>query len=581
MKTMLALLLFLLFSVQTLYSQKGQKAGDTTEFAKSSNVMLERLTAAQVENLSLLGKVWGFLKYYHPVVAEGYYNWDYELFRLLPAYIRLDDKNERDAFLVHWINSLGTVTTCKKCNEETKNEVLKPDLDWISSDQLSDSLKVTLEFIRRNRHQGKSYYVQLVPRVGNANIMNENAYPQFLFPDTGYRLLALFRYWNVVQYWFPDRHLIGEDWKAVLTQFIPRFIGAANEVEYWNTFQQLIARIHDSHANLLSYYPEWNNRFGKYYPPFLVSFVGNDPVVSVIVRDSLARLSNIQRGDIIKSVNGKKVADIITESLPNLPASNYATQLRDLAIHLLTSKDSITDVTVERDGQPIEAKLHHFIFSKWSDWYHYDFPYQKDSSFFFIAPGVGYINLGKIKKNQVDSVFKLLQGSKGLIIDNRQYPSDFVIYDIAENLNPDKTPFVKFPVANLDYPGSFTVTKSISAGKKNKDYYKGKVVILVNENTQSSAEFHAMAFRTAPDASVLGSTTAGADGNVTNFFYLPGGLFTRFSGIGIWYPDGTETQRVGIVSDIEVKRTVKGIKEGRDELVEKAIEVINAIRKPL
>jgi hypothetical protein len=581
MKTMLALLLFLLFSVQTLYSQKGHKAGDTTEFAKSSNVMLERLTAAQVENLSLLGKVWGFLKYYHPVVAEGYYNWDYELFRLLPAYIKLGNKNERDAFIVHWINSLGTVSSCKKCNEETKNEVLKPDLDWISSDQLSDSLKVTLEFIRRNRHQGKSYYVQLVPNVGNANIMNENAYPQFLFPDAGYRLLALFRYWNIVQYWFPDRHLIGEDWKAVLTEFIPRFIGAANEVEYWNTSQQLIARIHDSHANLLSYYPEWNNRFGKYYPPFLVSFVGNDPVVSVIVRDSLARLSNIQRGDIIKSVNGKKVADIITESLPNLPASNYATQLRDLAIHLLISKDSITDVTVERDGQPIEAKLHHFRFSKWPDWYHLDFSYQVDSSFFFIAPGVGYINLGKIKKKQVDSVFKLLQDSKGLIIDNRQYPSDFVIYDIAENLNPGKTPFVKFPVANLDYPGSFTVTKSISAGKKNKDYYKGKVVILVNENTQSSAEFHAMAFRTAPDASVLGSTTAGADGNVTNFFYLPGGLFTRFSGIGIWYPDGTETQRVGIVSDIEVKRTVKGIKEGRDELVEKAIEVINAIRKPL
>jgi hypothetical protein len=53
-----------------------------------------------------------------------------------------------------------------------------------------------------------------------------------------------------------------------------------------------------------------------------------------------------------------------------------------------------------------------------------------------------------------------------------------------------------------------------------------------------------MAFRTAPAAVVMGSTTAGADGNVTNFFYLPGGIFTRFSGIGILYPDGKETQRV-------------------------------------
>jgi C-terminal processing protease CtpA/Prc len=579
MKTTFAFLLLLLFSVKTLYSQKGDKVADTTEFAKSSKVSLDNLTTAQVENLSLAGKVWGFLKYYHPVVAEGYYNWDYELFRLLPSYIHAVDKNERDASLVHWINGLGTIDACKRCNDEMKNEVLKPDLDWLSSDQLSDSLKRLLNFIRQNRHQGKQFYVQLVPNVGNPNIVNEKPYSQFIYPDAGYRLLALFRYWNIVQYWFPDKHLIGEDWKALLTEFIPRFIDAKNESEYWHTSQQLIARIHDSHANLLSPYPEWNNRFGKYYPPCMVTFVGNDPVVSIIVNNSIAALSNIQRGDIIKTVNGKRVADIISERLPNLPASNYSTQLRDLSVNLLVSKDSISNITVERDGEPIECKLHHFIFSRWSDWYHYDFPYQKDSSFFFIASGVGYINLGKIKKKQVDSVFKVLEGSKGVIIDNRQYPGDFAIYQIADNLNVDKTPFVKFPIANLDYPGSFTVTKPISAGRKNKDYYKGKVVILVNENTQSSAEFHSMAFRTAPNATVLGSTTAGADGNVTNFFYLPGGLFTRFSGIGVWYPDGTETQRVGIVPDIEVKRTVKGIKEGRDELVEKAVEVINSNSK--
>ena len=47
------------------------------------------------------------------------------------------------------------------------------------------------------------------------------------------------------------------------------------------------------------------------------------------------------------------------------------------------------------------------------------------------------------------------------------------------------------------------------------------------------------------------------------------------SGIGVYYPDGTETQRVGIVPDIEVKSTIEGIKKGKDELLEKAIEIIN------
>ena len=83
-----------------------------------------------------------------------------------------------------------------------------------------------------------------------------------------------------------------------------------------------------------------------------------------------------------------------------------------------------------------------------------------------------------------------------------------------------------------------------------------------------------MAIRVAPNATVLGSTTSGADGNVSTIF-LPGGLRTMISGIGVYYPDGKETQRVGIVPDIEVKPTIEGIRMGKDELLEKAIELIS------
>jgi C-terminal processing protease CtpA/Prc len=52
-------------------------------------------------------------------------------------------------------------------------------------------------------------------------------------------------------------------------------------------------------------------------------------------------------------------------------------------------------------------------------------------------------------------------------------------------------------------------------------------------------------------------------------------LWSAISGIGVYYPDGTPTQRIGIIPDIEVKPTINGIREGKDELLEKAIEVIN------
>jgi C-terminal processing protease CtpA/Prc len=67
-----------------------------------------------------------------------------------------------------------------------------------------------------------------------------------------------------------------------------------------------------------------------------------------------------------------------------------------------------------------------------------------------------------------------------------------------------------------------------------------------------------------------------ADGNVS-FFCLPVGISTAISGVGIYYPDGRETQRSGIVPDIEVKPKIKGLADGRDELTEKAIELINKL----
>ena len=62
------------------------KVQQDQEFDKGSTITFENLDNEQIENLDLLGRVWGFLKYYHPEIAKGNFNWDYELFRVLPKY---------------------------------------------------------------------------------------------------------------------------------------------------------------------------------------------------------------------------------------------------------------------------------------------------------------------------------------------------------------------------------------------------------------------------------------------------------------------------------------------------------------
>jgi C-terminal processing protease CtpA/Prc len=82
-----------------------------------------------------------------------------------------------------------------------------------------------------------------------------------------------------------------------------------------------------------------------------------------------------------------------------------------------------------------------------------------------------------------------------------------------------------------------------------------------------------MAFRSVPGALVVGSTTAGADGNVSPI-PLPGGLQALISGLGVFYPDGKPTQQVGIVPDIVVHPTIEGIRAGRDEVLEAALKAV-------
>ena len=106
-----------------------------------------------------------------------------------------------------------------------------------------------------------------------------------------------------------------------------------------------------------------------------------------------------------------------------------------------------------------------------------------------------------------------------------------------------------------------------------KPHYSGRVVILVDETTQSQAEYTTMAFRASSNATVIGSITAGADGNVSEFS-VPGGLRSMISGIGVFYPDKRPTQRVGIIPDHTVRPTIAGIRAGRDEVLESALREI-------
>ncbi|MRM97442.1 S41 family peptidase [Riemerella anatipestifer] len=166
-----------------------------------------------------------------------------------------------------------------------------------------------------------------------------------------------------------------------------------------------------------------------------------------------------------------------------------------------------------------------------------------------------------------------LKNTKAIVFDIRNYPKG-TGYAIAEYISSKRNDFYRVIIPDLDYPGKFVWRDGTKCGKNGELKYKGKVVLLVNETSQSHAEFTAMILQTGDNVATIGSQTSGADGNVDTF-ELVGGYETMITGIGIFYPDGTETQRKGVKVDIEVKPTIQGIIDGKDEVLEKAIEYVN------
>lgn len=549
------------------------KAATDTSFQNNSGINKLVLNNQQIKDLELLGQVWGFVKYYHPAVAKGDINMDAELFRVMPAIINAKNYNEACFAIERWIDKIGVPRPCKNCaiiNDYPASR--KPEYGEIFDSALvSSSLLKKLNNILESHHTEKNYFVSMTSYIGNPVFQHERPYKNMTYPDAGYRLLSLFRYWNMIQYFYPYKYLIGRSWDSVLREFIPKFIEAKDVTGYELSTLALIGNIHDTHASIWSDQKALENYRGIFAVPFQAKFVENKLTVTGYYNDTLNIKDKIRIGDIIIGINGLAVETLIKKYLPFTPASNYETQLRDMPdFYLLRANNPKFEIKVLRSGKKVNLIIDG-ILNKTVNQNIVENPYTKKPGYYILKKDIGYLYPGKYHNKDLDAIKKLFSGTKGIIIDMRCYPSEFMPFTFVPFIKNEENSFVKFTKGNVTIPGLFTEVQPIEI--KPEYGYKNKVVVIVNEETQSQAEYTTMAFQSSANVTVIGSTTAGADGDVSAIV-LPGGIKTMISGLGILYPDGTETQRKGVKIDLVVKPTIAGIKAGRDELLEKAEAII-------
>jgi C-terminal processing protease CtpA/Prc len=540
----------------------------------------ERLTEDDIDNLYGLCKVWGFLKYHHPAVSAGKYHWDLELLNKIVEIQGISDQHEIDAHLKTWIDKLGLPEVTPNLNPDVSkydNIKYRIDKSWINdSSVFTPELIKSLQIINQSSRPDQNYYVEL-HQLGNPLFKREAIYERDRLPDPELRLLSLFRFWNIVEYFYPYNYLIPEDWDDVLRESIQDFFSANTNIGYRKAILNLLTKTKDSHATIAADDIILNNLHGKNFLPIKTQFIENKLVVVDIITAETVISQEIKVGDIITEIDRKPVEVIIKEKIGYTPGSNYVTQLRNITRDILRTNNDTVSLTILSDNVEREIVTRTVPYDIIT--FHNTFIRPQGDYWRFIDDSIAYVNLGAKRDHELNEILALIQSAKGVIIDLRNYPSEPIIDELGHFLMPERTQMFMSTKGSVENPGTFRFTDSdVSFGTQNPEYFKGQVVVLINENTQSMAESFCMALECAPKVTVIGSTTAAANGNIS-VIELPGGVRTMISGLGIYYPDGRETQQIGILPDIEVKPTIDGIRNGKDEILEAAISYIRKLRQ--
>lgn len=525
---------------------------------------------AQVENLAKLCKVWGYVKYTHPVFLLGEKDWDEELLKLIPA-VSKADSDEVNGILHEWFLSLGEIdygmTTSISTLQEDKLCV-QADVSWIKDiAYLGEDLSEDMQLLGPI----PSIYRANAPVKFTANLMgtrvtdfsNEALYENMDFGDQGYRLLGLFRLWNAMEYYYPYLDILDNNWHDLLPEYIARMLEGKNQESYELTIASLSAKLQDAHVAL------YNSKYtileaGIYGVPVKIMQAEGEFVVTEVLEDDCP----LQRGDIIRELDGKNIRDILAERMEYFSVTTEKKFINKIGYFLLRSNDKNIELTISRDGieqtVSVEGEMAYYSMRETAEQ-----PYQ------ILNGNIGLLNPAALQAGSLSSLMNKLMSTDGLVIDLRQYPSNYVVYDLAEYLVDGVNPFLICAVPTESNPGAFLKYIKYSGKQENANVerYEKPVVVLMNEKTQSQAEYTIMSIRNGENVTVMGENSVGSDGDVA-YLPLPGGMNLSFSSQGIYTSDGGQTQRVGLAPDIEVHPTIEGIKAGRDELMEAAVDYI-------
>lgn len=278
--------------------------------------------------------------------------------------------------------------------------------------------------------------------------------------------------------------------------------------------------------------------------------INKDRVITKVTKNGPAEAAGLQAGDKFMSIDGTKLND---------------TDGNAVGLLIRGTDKKAVDIIVDRNGEELTFNVKIGTIEEPAIGYK-----MKENN-------IGYIQISKFSRpltSQMENALKELEanGMEKLIIDLRNNTGGYL--DSAET-----TASLFLKKGKLIY--------SLEDKKSKEDYYDQTetsrdypIVVLINNNSASSAEILAAALKDSYGAVLVGQTSYGK-GKVQQTYDMEDGSMAKFTSARWLRPTGDCIDKKGIKPDFEVAQTTQTNENGEEIIIDtqlvKALEVIRAM----
>ena len=381
------------------------------------------------------------------------------------------------------------------------------------------------------------------------------------------RLIGLFDFYAFVYYFYPNRQLLEQPWDLSLQQAIPMFLQADNEVDYHKAIRYITARLNDSHASHSTAMDTL--LFGERRAGFRMRALSGRWFV--YSKRSANYPTNVRVGDEVLSVNSIPIKQLSDSLALFVSASNASTRDKFLNNAILSTPQESFVLKIRRNKDTLEVKEK----SEHMDYFN-SLKLEEEGKMKpqWLNDSVAYWHLASAKQDNVESFYRQVCNAQYIILDLRCYPYQSSFWELSKCFIPKTENFSYIVYPDSQRPGEFKYIAGLPGPHHlgSENYYKGNVILIVDNQTESFSEYLCMMLQKNPKAITVGTSSSGANGNV-HLYEFPGGVMTFLTGLGVLDSNYSPMNGRGVKIDVPILFDANTIPANVDPYLSKAIEL--------